>query len=304
MASANKPKSADKQAVSKKIVALLKKHYKGGPAEHEQPVLETLMYALCLEDATEEQAQAAYARLHEDFFDLNEIRVSAISELARAFAGHPDAEARALRVRSLLQHVFEKNYDFEFEGIRRKTLEQAVRQLNQVNDLTPFARDYALQSVLGSHLVAVDRSMWRACVWLGLAEPDTTPEQTTESLKSVVRKAEGPGFCHLLRRLAMDAKVSAAFDPAAYPPPEDGYDLMTAPNRLKQLLEEGPQAARSESAAAKGKKPRKSAAAGSAGAAGSGAKSAKSSKSTKKSAQSKDDGRKSTRKKSGSRSGS
>lgn len=240
MASAQKPKASDKQAVCKKIVTALKKHYKGSHSCKDLPVLETLVYAVCLEDTSDEQAEKTYQRLHDSFFDLNEIRVSSISELAVVFDDLPDAELRGMMVRNLLQHVFEKHYDFDLEDLKRKTLEQAVKQLEEIPDLSPFVRNYALQTCLGSHLVPADHSTTNALIWLGLVEADQTPEEAADSLKPVIRKADGPQFCYLIRCLAVDPKFQETFDPEATPPPEEGHDLMTSPNRLKDLLEKGP----------------------------------------------------------------
>jgi endonuclease-3 len=118
--------SAQKQAILKKLGSILKKHYRQPLPKHNRPVLETVLYAVCLENASVERADEAYAALETKFHDLNEIRVSSIAELEGAFAALDEPEWRALRVRSTLQYVFEKYFAFEFESLRKKTLEQAV----------------------------------------------------------------------------------------------------------------------------------------------------------------------------------
>lgn len=232
-----KTKQGDKQQVGRKLVSLLKKHYKETPPKEERPVLETMLYAVCLENVSHDEAEAAYERLHESFHDLNEARVSSITELMQVFRDLPDPELRALRVRSSLQYVFESEYNFNFDSLKKKTLEQAVKKLGKLKELSPFVRNYTLQSALGSHLVPVDERMTRAAKWLGLLDnPEETPESAAESLKSAVRKSDGPLFCVLLRRLASDPARQDAFDPQKNPPPEDGYELETAAERLTELL--------------------------------------------------------------------
>ena len=116
MTAAQRAKASDKQGIVKKLVATLKKRYKGqAPPKEDRPVLETLLFSACLENVSYPEGQAAYDRLHAAFHDLNEIRVSAISELTRAMEPLPDADIRAWRVRSTLHYVFEKNFSFEFE---------------------------------------------------------------------------------------------------------------------------------------------------------------------------------------------
>ncbi|MGH7200217.1 MAG: hypothetical protein ACREJB_06405 [Planctomycetaceae bacterium] len=241
MATAQRTKASEKQSLSKKLVALLKKRYKTPVPAHNRPVLQTLLYAVCLENASYEQADTAYDRLRGHFEELseirlNEVRVSSITELMHAFQSLPAPEMRALRVRSILQYVFEDHYQFEFETLRKKTLEAATRQLQKIQGLSQFVQDHTLQAGLGSHVVPIDDAMGRACVWLGLAEPHATPTQISESLKPALRKADAPLFCHLLRCLATDPRLSDAFDPKLHPPPEEGHDPDTAAERLTALL--------------------------------------------------------------------
>jgi len=56
MVAANRSKSADKQEVCRKVTSLLKKAYSATPPKQDLPVLETLLYAVCLENSAPEQA--------------------------------------------------------------------------------------------------------------------------------------------------------------------------------------------------------------------------------------------------------
>jgi endonuclease III len=238
----------DKLTLGKKLVALLKKRYPSPPAHEERPVLETLLFAICLEDASVEQAEEAYRGLLSAFHDLNELRVSSITELSQVFGVLPSADWRAHRVRQVLQYVFEKHFEFAFEGLRRKTLELATKQLFKIRDLSPFDRNYTLQSALGTHVIPVDQLMTNAAIWLGLAAPGETPEQAAETLKSAVRKADVFVFAHYLRALAVDPRLVKAFEPG-----KEGArtpaDPQTMIERLEALFKEA------DSAARKGKKP-------------------------------------------------
>lgn len=219
------------------MTALLKKAYASTPPKQELPVLETLLYAVCLEKATPEQAGAVYARLLNAFHDLNEVRVSSISELQPVFVEQSDSEWRAARVKAALQFVFETNYAFDFESLKRKTAELAIKQLQKIPALSPFVRSYVMQHCLGSHALPIDDRMHAALIWLGLAEPGEAAEQAAEHLRSFVRKADAPLFCHLLGCLANDPKRSRAFASASVKPPEGGDGEALA--RLDQLLRRG-----------------------------------------------------------------
>jgi endonuclease-3 len=239
MSSPTRAKTTDRQEISRKLVNTLKKRYKTTLPKQERSILDTLLYAICLEDASPEEAEAALKRLLEVFHDLNEVRVSSISELAVVFDGMVDPEWRAARVRGVLQYVFDKHFEFAFETLRRKTLELATKQLLRIKELSPFVRSYTLQSALGSHIVPVDRQMTNATIWLGLVPAGESPQQAAELLRVIVRKADTPLFCHLLRSFAVDPKVRKAFDFQKHPAPAGGFDLSTAPERLEHLLKHG-----------------------------------------------------------------
>ena len=255
MSAAQKSKASDKQSVSKKLVKLLKQRYKKPAACVERPILETMLFAVCLENASVEEAEAAYARLYSSFHDLNEVRVSSITELAPVFNGIPEAERRALGVRNVLRYIFEKNYEFTFENLRKKTLEQAIKQLGRIKDVSPFVRTYILQVGLGSHVVPADDAMCRAAVWLGLVEPGLGAEAASEALKAAVRKADAPQFCELLRCLATDPEIRDAFRTKGGVP-EGGYNLQSAPARLTDLFANGVRLKKKPAKKAQDNKPR------------------------------------------------
>jgi hypothetical protein len=244
MTSPHKAKTVDKLTLGKKLVSVLKKRYHDPLPKHEKPVLETLLYAVCLEDTSIAQAESAYERLWSAFHDLNELRVSSITELVNhVFVGMPDADWRAHRIRNILQYVFEKHFEFAFEGLRRKTLELATKQLYKIRDLSPFVRNFALQTALETHVVPVDRLMTNASIWLGLVPANESPEQAAETLKSTARKVDVSVFSHYLRCLAVDPRLTKYFEPtkasaASHPDPQ------TMIERLEVLFKEADTSAR------------------------------------------------------------
>jgi hypothetical protein len=244
MATTARAKTADRQAVLKKLLPLLKKHYKIVVPKLDRPVMETMLYATCLENASVEEAERAYARLFQLFPDLNEARVSSISELEPVFDGMTDRDWRAFRIRSVLQYVFEKSFNFELEGLKKKTLELATKQLAKIRHLSAFIRLLTLQQAIGAHLLPLDDASAQLLVWLGLITPGQSTEEAGEALKATVRKAEALPFLFAIRCLAVDPKLKAAFDPALNPPDEGGYDPGTAIDRLTELIKHGPAAAK------------------------------------------------------------
>jgi endonuclease-3 len=240
---ATKLKASERQAIIQKLVPALRKKYGKKLPENSRPVLESLLFAACLEDAPYEDAEAAYDSLQGAFYDLNEIRVSSISEIEQALGKIPDAEWRALRIRDALQTVFEAHYKFELEHIKRKTHEQALKELSSIRYATPFMKLYVVQQSLGGHVLPLCASSHNSLVWLGLVEPGASLEHAAEDLKTSVRKSDAPVICHLLHSLATDPEYAGCFKLNAQER-ANGVDGETAVERLNDLFASGGRSAK------------------------------------------------------------
>lgn len=203
---ANKSSLADKQTIVGKITKRLKKEYGNIPKRESLPVLESLIYAICLEDVSYEEADTTYAALTSSYHDWNEIRVTTISELESTFAEVESGEWRAMRIRYLLYYIFDHQYSYDFDGIKKKTQELIQKQLLKIKHLTPFVRNWLLQNSLGNHVIALDSKMWRLAIWLGLLPHETNIEDSSEAFKSLVRKADGLEFAYLFKCLSVSSK--------------------------------------------------------------------------------------------------
>lgn len=232
---AAKTKTVDRQDVIARLTKSLKKEFGTAPKREATPVLEMMVFALCLEDSGFEAARTVVERLKKNFFDWNEIRVSTISELEPVFAGLHQPEWRAFRVRGLLYYVFDHQYSYDFDAIKKKTQELAQKQLQKIKHLTPFVRNYLLQSMMGNHIIPVDQKMIRLAVWLGLLPFGIDPEGAADTLKSLVRKSEGPEFFWLLKSVSVCEKAIPVADHPGFDIPADEA-LETADSRLTDLL--------------------------------------------------------------------
>jgi hypothetical protein len=211
MGTARATKAADKSQVCRKLVVALQKLYGRSVPKIDLSVVETLLFATCLEDNPWVTAEASFRNLMAAYFDLNEIRVSSVSELEQTLAPLKDASWKGLRVRSILRYVFETTYSYDFEKLRRQTLEQAVKTLKKINDISPFIRDFLLHEILGSHVVCLDNSMLTAATWLGLVPAKSDLHDASEFLKGGIKKAEVSEFCFLLRCLSTDPRFIPRF---------------------------------------------------------------------------------------------
>jgi endonuclease-3 len=198
------PTTTNKQRVLNQFFTVLKKRYE--PAEPESlPVLEQFVYAVCREGATREQADRAYRCLRERFFDWNEIRVSSPREVEEALGDIPDPETRANRLISLLQEVFETTFSFDLEGLHKKGLKQAAKQLARYQAANDYAVAWVTQQTLGGHAVPLDGPALRVLRRLGLIDGGQEDlEALRASLEHIVPKARGTLFNELVSALAAD----------------------------------------------------------------------------------------------------
>ncbi|MDG1897573.1 MAG: hypothetical protein P8J37_21965 [Fuerstiella sp.] len=232
MPSAPATRASDKQQACKKLTSLLQKEYGRSVPKIKLPVLETMLFAVCLEDNSWENAEAGYKKLLKSYFDLNEIRVSSVPELERTLGNLKAAAWKGLRIKSILRFVFESTYTFDFEKLAKLTLESAQKRLKKIDYISPFVASYTLQQVLGSHVVCLDECTHRAAVHLGIVPPDSSIESASEFLKAGIKKADAAGFVHVLRCFATDPKFE---DRITYAYEEEEFDVLKVADRLATL---------------------------------------------------------------------
>lgn len=174
------------------------------PTKHpERSVLEHLVYAACLENASFEAADRALAILQQEFVDWNEVRVSAPSELAEVLTHLPEPLSAGERVKRVLQGIFETKYTFDLDDLSKKPQAQVVQFFDTFPSVTNFMVDYVIQSVLGSHVIPLDEAALRIFRLLGLTQ--LTSDQTREivpSLERVITKGEGVAFAIMIHHVA------------------------------------------------------------------------------------------------------
>jgi endonuclease III len=188
------------------LTAVLAAGRKLGPApeaaQDERPVLQQFIYGLCREDATAEEADRAYRNLCDRFFDWNEVRVSSVRELEEAFAGMSGAEGRAQRLVAFLQEVFETTFSFDLDGLQKKGLKQAAKQLGRYQAANDYVSAWVTQRSLGGHAIPLDAPTLRCVRRLGLADGDEGRDAVRASLEHLVPKAKGPQFSDAVSALA------------------------------------------------------------------------------------------------------
>lgn len=187
-----------------KVTKVLKKHYKPVGVDAQRPVLEHLLFACCLENAHYEPAEETYAAIKNTFFDLNEIRVTSISELSEVLLALPDPRAAANRLKRVLQAIFEATYSFDLEEHRKKNLGPTVKWLGKLDGTTKFSVAYVVQSALGGHSIPIDSGVLSVLRICNLITDKDVGVGTVPGLERAISKAKGIEFGSMLHQFGAD----------------------------------------------------------------------------------------------------
>ncbi|MDZ4848977.1 MAG: hypothetical protein SGI77_06765 [Pirellulaceae bacterium] len=213
----------------------LKKHYKPVAPVTDRKVLDHLLYACCLQDATYEAADEAFAKLQQAYFDSNEIRVTTIAELTESLTSLQRAPAAANRIKKSLQSMFESRYSFDIDDMKKSNLGKAVDEITGWQGVTKFVVSYVTQHAFGGHSIPVDESTLTVCHLLDLVSSADVEKGHLTGIERAIPKNKGLEFASLLHQFAVDhaashknALVVAVFKelgmtskPKAPPPPPE-----------------------------------------------------------------------------------
>ena len=205
--------SSNRAASLVKLHKQLKKLYKPVQPAVDRPLLEQLLLACCLENAPYDKAETAFAAITESYFDLNEVRVSGIAELAETTSGLPAPRAAAANLKQILQSVFEATYSFDLEAMKKLNLGVAVKRMQQWKGTTPFVVSYAIQSALGGHSIPLDRGALQVLFVLGVIDEKELKAGSVKGLERAIAKSKGIEFGSLLHQLGAEL-VASPFSPA------------------------------------------------------------------------------------------
>ncbi len=249
--------ASNRSDIFKQAHKVVKKHFKPVLPNQRMPLLEQLVYASCLEDATAEAADQAFTALEEQFFDWNEVRVSTVTELAEAMSMLPNARAAGQRVKQTLQAVFEATYSFDIEALKKENIGVAVKRLQNYTGVTPFCIAYATQNGLGGHSIPLGAGALDIFFMIGAIDENEKASGTVPGLERAIPKNKGPEFGSLINQLGVE------FQRTPYGPPVRKIILEIEPEAKDRLPKRGAKkrAAKKKAAEkrkAKLKKPKKS----------------------------------------------
>ncbi len=196
--------AVNRSAVITKLHKVLKKHYQPVEPAATRSLLENLLFACCLENAPYAAAEEAYRAVSTAFFDWNEVRVTTVKELAEILRALPHPQAGANHLRRSLQSLFEANYSFDLEPMKKLNLGQAVQKLASYDGVSPFAVAYVTQYSLGGHSIPLDSGAMGVLAVVGLVPENALPKHGCPGLERAVPKNKGLEFGSLLHQIGAD----------------------------------------------------------------------------------------------------
>ena len=207
MTAAKQPQSNRKQLIPK-LHKVLKGHYKPVVANTGRSVLDQVLFACCLENAHHDPAEKAYSRLIDSAFDLNEIRVTTVAELAEMLHGLPDPARAALALRRVLQGVFESTYSFSLDHAKKHSLAHGIKTLEHLHGIPPFVVQHVAATALGGHTVALDLGALSALYLTGIISREEYDAGKVAGLERLIAKKSVLEFNSLLHQFGADVVAS------------------------------------------------------------------------------------------------
>ena len=191
-----------------KLHRVAKKHYQPVTPPSDRSVLEHLLYACVLEDTKFEAADEAFARLLQDYFDWNEVRVTTAVELAEVLNCVTDPNEAAVRLKKTLHSMFETHYTFDIDTLRKENLGKAVQKLERYKGITPFVVSYVAQNGLGGHSIGIDQSLINLMYTIGVIDEKEAEKRIVPGMERAIAKNKGVEFFSLVHQLAVAYSTS------------------------------------------------------------------------------------------------
>jgi len=206
--------ASNRAALLTKTHKVLKKHYEPVAPPSDRSVLEHLLYAACLENSKHVDVDDVFARLQQDYFDWNEVRVTTVAELAEVMAPLTDPADAARRLKSTLQAVFESHYSFDIDTLRKQNLGKAIKDIEKYKGVTPFGVAYVTQNALGGHAIPVNAGLIGAFEVIGVISSSEAAQRKIPGLERAINKSKGVEFASLVHQLGVDFAVNPHAGPA------------------------------------------------------------------------------------------
>ncbi len=169
------------------LLRLLQKRYGKKPRPPSWDHVDTLLFYLFYHSSSVSAARRAFKGFRDEYVDLNEVRVSSMSEIRSTLKRAGVNEQTAQVMRSVLKDIYMRENAVSLACIEELPAEQAKRYLLHIEHLPAHAIDYLLLIRWEHPILPVDDQIARMASRIGLASSNAGVPQAQKSLMKLMR---------------------------------------------------------------------------------------------------------------------
>lgn len=207
----------------KKLWGQLKREGGASPLPPVEDPMDQLLEGIFSNYAAESRAHGAVSRLRSAVVDLNELRVSPVSEIVEIVgADYPMGRAAAEELNRTMASLFNRTHKIDLMFLTKQTRKGAETFLNRLDGLGGYAKATILQRCFKAPVVPVDVHMLAFLKKGNYVPAEAAVEDVQKFLAAQVRDSETMSFfIHLKRHAAAHApRKPLEYQPVpASPPP-------------------------------------------------------------------------------------
>ncbi len=205
-----------------RIRKLFNKVKKEGGATALPPVeepIEALLRGVLSDYAADARAATALSRLRTAVVDLNELRVTPVSEIVEIIgADYPMVRKAATELTAALNAIYNRLHHLDLSFLKKSAKRSAESFFNSLDGVNAHARASVILRCIKGHAVPVDAAMYQLLRRGNYVEPDATVDQVQKFLASNLRESEAAPFYVLVKRYSAAHAPRKAAEPEPAPP--------------------------------------------------------------------------------------
>jgi len=175
---------------------------KARPERIEDP-LDALLLGILSRGASDSRAAAALVKIRAAMVDLNELRVTPVSDLVEIIgADYPMVRPVAMALSRSLISLFNRKHSLDLHWLRSAGIKQAESFLSGLDGVDPHARAVVLLRSLGAHTFPLDDLMFALLRQEGCIAKDSTVEAAQSFVERQIKHADLELYYGLLKHYA------------------------------------------------------------------------------------------------------
>ena len=176
-----------KSRTASKLLKILEERYGKKPKPPNWDIVDTLLFYTIYYVSGVTAARRALKAIREEYVDLNEFRVSSLSEIRGTLSRASCNEQVAYQLRGILRQIYIRENVVSLMSLKNLPPEQVKRFLSRFDHVPMHAIDYLLLIRWNYPVLPVDSHVARLTSRLGLVAAKSSPTQTQKSLSRNIK---------------------------------------------------------------------------------------------------------------------